>query len=130
MTQALDGLNCMVWVDDVVYWGEDEDDCSNTPDHVLEPLEEVSMFAAAHECVLFETSITCCGKVYSQGQVQHDADSLSGLANMRRPATAGELMQFLQAVNWLRTSLPRMAEVVWPLRVLLQVLMTGAKSRT
>ena len=29
----------------------------------------------------------------------------------------GELMQFLQAVNWLRTSLPRMAEVVWPVRI-------------
>lgn len=36
---------------------------------------------------------------------------------MHRPETAGELMQFLQAVNWLRTSLPRMAEVVEPLRL-------------
>ena len=34
--------------------------------------------------------------------------------------TAGELMQFLQAVNWLRRSWPRMAEVVWPLRVFLE----------
>ena len=49
---------------------------------------------------------------------------------MRRPETAGELMQFLQAVNWLRTSLPRMAEVVWPLRVLLEEMMAGAKNRT
>lgn len=28
----------------------------------------------------------------------------------------GELMHFLHAVNWLRTSLPRMAEIVAPLR--------------
>ena len=49
---------------------------------------------------------------------------------MRRPETAGELTQFLQAVNWLRTSLPRMAEVVYPLRVFLEEHLTGAKRRT
>ena len=49
-----------------------------------------------------------------------------GLSDMRRPQTASELMQFLQAANWLRTSLPRMAEVVQPLRVFLEQLMAGA----
>ena len=49
-----------------------------------------------------------------------DRECLSGLASMRRPQTASELMQFLQARNWLRTSLPRLAEVVQPLRVLLE----------
>ena len=49
---------------------------------------------------------------------------------MRRPQTASELMQFLQAANWLRTSLPRMAEVVQPLRVFLEQLMAGASRRT
>ena len=49
---------------------------------------------------------------------------------MRRPETAGELMQFLQAVDWLRTSLPRMAEVVYPLHVFLEEHLAGAKRRT
>ena len=39
-------------------------------------------------------------------------------------------MQFLQAVNWLRTSLPRMAEVVYPLRVFLEEHLAGAKRCT
>ena len=30
---------------------------------------------------------------------------------MRRPETAGELMQFLQVINWMRTSLPELAEL-------------------
>ena len=56
-------------------------------------------------------------KVHSQGVAQNDRERLTGLATMRRPETAGEMMQFLLAVNWLRTSfLPRMAEVVWPVR--------------
>ena len=33
-------------------------------------------------------------------------------------------------MNWLRTSLPRMAEVVAPLRLFLEELMAGAARRT
>ena len=39
-------------------------------------------------------------------------------------------MQFLQAVNWLRTSLPWLAEIVEPLRVLLEERMGGIQRRT
>ena len=49
---------------------------------------------------------------------------------MQRPQNASELMQSLQAVNWLRTSLPRMAEVVVPLRSFLEQLMAGASRKT
>ena len=39
-------------------------------------------------------------------------------------------MQFLQDMNWLRTSLPRMADAVAPLRLFLEELMAGAARRT
>ena len=55
---------------------------------------------------------------------------LQGLSDMRRPETGAELMQLLQAINRLRTSLPRMAEVVAPLRLFLEELMAGAARRT
>ena len=44
--------------------------------------------------------------------------------------TSGELMQFLQAVNWLLTSLPRMAEVVVPLRAFLEAHLADNPNRT
>ena len=68
--------------------------------------------------------------MFSQGRVSHDPVRLQGLSDMRRPETAAELMQFLQSMNWLRTSLPRMAEVVAPLRLFLEELMAGAARRT
>ena len=49
---------------------------------------------------------------------------------MRRPETAAELMQFLQAMNRLLTSLPRMAEDVAPLRLFLEERKAGAARRT
>ena len=68
--------------------------------------------------------------MYSQGRESHDPVPLQGLSDIRRSETAAELMQFFQAMNWLCTSLPRMAEVVAPLRLFLEELMTGAARRT
>ena len=89
----------------------------------------VGLFAAAHKCTFLSREIVC-GKVSSQGRVSHDPVRFQGLSDMRRPETAAELMKFPQAMNWLRTSLPRMAEVVASLRLFLEELMTGAARRT
>ena len=43
--------------------------------------------------------------------MSHDRARSSGLASMHRPQTVGELMHFLQAVNWFAMSFPRLAEV-------------------
>eukprot|EP00903_Cladosiphon_okamuranus_P006086 g5996.t1 len=88
MTELLDGLNCMVWVDDVIYWGHNEDDLLNTLELLLERRERAGLCAAAHKSIFFDTSITWCGKVYSRGEIKHDPERLSGLANLRRPETA------------------------------------------
>ena len=124
----LEGLSCIILVDGEIYYGLDETDLLNTLELILERLKEIGVYAATHKCTFFETSITWCGKVHSQGQVKHDPERLTGLATMRRPETAVDLMQF--AVNGLRTSLPRMAEVVRPLRVFLEEHLAGAKRRT
>lgn len=60
----------------------------------------------------------------------HDPERLRNLADMRRAETAGGLMPFPQVVNWLRTSLRRLAEVVGPLQRLLEEYMASAPCRT
>ena len=87
MPELLEGPNCMVWVDDVIYWAHDEDNVLNTLDLALECLEGVRLFATAHKCI-FNTSITWCGKVYSGGEVKHNPERLSDLTNLRRPETS------------------------------------------
>ena len=68
LTRVLEGLNCMVWVDDVIYWGLDETDLLNTLGLILERFDDVGLYPAAHKCTFFETNITRWGKVYSQGE--------------------------------------------------------------
>ena len=99
MTELLAGLNCKVWVDDIVWWGADEDNFLNTLDKIIGCLEGADLFAAVHKYMFFNTEIFWCGKVYSGRHVSRGLERLSGLASMRRPQTAGELMQLLQATN-------------------------------
>ncbi|CAN0398793.1 unnamed protein product, partial [Scytosiphon promiscuus] len=130
MAELLVGIKCKIWVDDVFFYADTEEELLDTLDEILARLESVGLFAAAHKCTFFAREIMWCGKVYSQGRVSYDPERLQGLSDMRRPETAVELMQFLQAMNWLRTSLPRMAQVVEPLRLFLEELMAGAPRRT
>ena len=51
------------------------------------------------------------------------------LVEIRRPETVCELMKFLNATNWIRLSLPHMAEIVVPLRALMEHRLKGT-SRT
>ena len=119
MTELLVGITCKIWVDDVCFYADTEDEPLDAIDEILARLETVGLFAAAHKCTFLSREIVWCRKVYSQGRVSHDPVRLQDLSDMRRPETAAELMKFLQAMNWLRTSLPRMAEVVAPLRLFL-----------
>ncbi|CAN0012806.1 unnamed protein product [Sphacelaria rigidula] len=130
ITELLVGLKCKIWVDGVFFFADTKDECFYTLDAILSRLENVGLFAAAYKGTFFASELVWCGKVYSHGRVSHDPVRLQGLSDMRRPETAAELMQFLQAVNWLRTSLPRMAKTVAPLRFFLEELMAGAARRT
>ena len=52
--------------------------------------------------------------------MSHDPERTQGLSELRRPETPGELMQFLQAINWMRTSLPELAVLEAPLQAFLE----------
>ena len=90
----LEALNCIIWVDDVIYWGLDETDLLNMLNLILERLEEVGLYVAAHKCTFLETSITWCGKVYSQGEIKCDPERLAGLLSMS-PRDCGRADAFL-----------------------------------
>ena len=111
---------CLVYVDDVIIWGRNVWELMDHFSWVVKKLMEVGLFVAAHKVTLYAREVKWCGKLYSGTGVRHDPERIRGLVEMRRPETVGELMQFLQAANWTRLSLPDMAEVVSPLRALLE----------
>ena len=75
--------------------------------------------------MFFSTEVKWCGKLYSADGVRHDPARIESLLNLRRPETGLELQHFLAATNWLHLHLPMLAEVVSPLRDLLESLLRG-----
>ena len=123
------GSACLIYVDDVKVTGRSVEELIVNLRAVLLRCIERGLFLAAHKLVLFAKEVKWCGKLYSGTVVRHDPERVRGLVEMRRPETVGELMKFLQATNWMRLSLPHMAEIVSPLRALMEHRLKGT-SRT
>ena len=116
---------CLVYVDDVIIWGRNVWELMDHFSWVVKKMMEVGLFVAADKVTLYAREVKWCGKLYSGTGVWHDPERIRGLVEMRRPETVSELMQFLQAANWMRLSLPDMDEVVSPLRALLERKLKG-----
>ena len=123
------GRACLIYVDDVKVIGRSVEELILNLRVVLLRCMERGLFLAAHKLVVFAKEVKWCGKLYSGTAVRHDPERVRGLVEMGRPETVGELMKFLQATNWMRLSLPHMAEVVAPLRALMEHRLKGT-SRT
>ena len=104
-----------MYVDDVIIWGRNVWELIDPFSWIVKELMEVGLFVAAHKVTLCAREVKWCVKLYSGTGVRHDPERIRGLVEMRCPETVGELMQFLEVANWMRQSLPNMAEVVSPL---------------
>ena len=92
-------------------WGETPEILLTRLLVILYHLLERDRCAADHNVVVFRKKINWCGKFLSGQPVSHDPKRTHGLSEVRRPEITGELMQFLQDINWMRTSLPELAEL-------------------
>ncbi|CAM9326823.1 unnamed protein product [Discosporangium mesarthrocarpum] len=99
ITAVLEGLLtkiCLLRVDDIIAWGAYAEDLVHNLDAVLGRLAERGIFPSGDKVVSYTLEIQWCGKVFTGRTVRHDQARVQGLADLCRPETAGELMQFLQ----------------------------------
>ena len=61
--------------------------------------------------------------------MSHHPERTQGLIELRRPETAGELIQFLQDINWMVTSLPEVAGLGAPLRALFEECLCNTRTK-
>ena len=66
-----------------------------------------------------------CGRITTPDGVTLDPRRIDGLLSMQRPETAGDLQQFICAINWMRKGIPEHNKNVGPLQTLLLTLTKG-----
>jgi hypothetical protein len=69
----------------------------------------------AVKCDLFCKEAEWCGRKISKEGIKFKPKNLSGLIDAASPTNAPELQQFLCASNWMRTDIPRYADLSDPL---------------
>ncbi len=124
------GKTCLVWLDDILVFGRTAEEHIKNLREVVRRLQSRRLKINAAKTSLFKKEIRWCGKLISGQGIRHDPERVSGLANAPRPQNAGELLQFLAAVNWMRTSIPDYAKTTAPLYDMKEDAMKGFQRRT
>ena len=74
------------------------------------------------KCSLVTQEAKWCGRIVTAAGITLDPCRIDGLLSMQRPETAGDLQQFICAINWMRKGIPEYNKNVCPLQALLLTL--------
>ena len=132
MQTILDGLlfaGVLLYLDDILLYGEREDDLVRKLDLVLTRLDARGIKLQPRKCDLFARSLTWVGHKISADGVEIDPAWLQTTLSIPEPVDAAQLQQFLAACNWVRGKIPNYATIVAPLQQLLQTALKGLRKR-
>jgi hypothetical protein len=88
------------------------------------------LFLHAAKCNRYGTEVRYCGRIITAEGVRYDSRTISTLQHMGTPQNGSDLVQYVAALNWMRSSLPLFAEKASPLQDLLEVAYKETKGRT
>jgi hypothetical protein len=78
------------------------------------------------KCSLYATKLRWCGRLISPTGVCFGPRRVQGLRDMEPPSMGAELQQFVCALNWMRTSLPKFSQLIAPLQAILELVYQAA----
>ena len=132
MTEILDTMlfvGVLLYLDDILVYATNPVDLVNRLKEVLVRLRARGIFVQPRKCVIFAKCITWVGHHVNADGIAIDPSWLDTTLSIPAPVNAGELQQFLAAVNWVRGKIPCYAELVEPLQSLLQRSLKGLRKR-
>jgi hypothetical protein len=66
----------------------------------------------AFKCVLFATTVRYCGRLITKDGVRFDPKNMEALRTMQEPPNGAALVQYVAAVNWIRSAIPNYSKRV------------------
>jgi hypothetical protein len=118
------------WLDDNMIHVTDEEKLLEVLEYFFNICLRHGHFLHAAKCNLYGTEVRYCGRIITAHGVRYDPRTMFTLQHMGTPQNGGDLVQYVAALNWMRSSLPLFAEKAAPLQDLQEVVYKGAKGRT
>jgi hypothetical protein len=110
-----------IWLDDNMIHVTSEEKLLEVLEHFFKKCLQHGLFLHAAKCDLYGTEVRYCGRIITAEGVRYDPRTMSTLQNMGTPQNGGDLVQYVAALNWMRSSMPLFAEKAAPLQDLLEV---------
>ena len=123
MDKVLRGLTwelCLVYLDDVIVWGKDEEEHLRNLRKVFERFREAGVTLRADKCTFMAPSVKYLGHVFEEGGYRPDPDKVKSLEMLKSPEDVKGVKRVLGMLSFYRRFLPNMAVVAAPMTELLK----------
>jgi hypothetical protein len=111
--------NIKVWLDDCLLHTKTEDDLLATLNIFFKQSREHGLKLYASRCVMFATTVRYCVRFITKDGVRFDPTNLEALQTMQQPQKGADLVQYVAAVNWMRSAISNYSKRVAPLQAAL-----------
>jgi RNase H-like domain found in reverse transcriptase len=122
--------NIKVWLNDCLLHTKTEDDLLETLNFFFKQRQEHGLKLHASKCVLSATTVRYCGSLITEYGVHFDPKNMLALQTMQEPQNGADFVQYVAAVNWMRSAITSCSKRVAPLQAALAKVFEGKSSRT
>ena len=116
----IDQGKVIVYIDDILGFAATYEEYLQLLDQILARCQEYRILVSIKKCTLGDHKIHFCGRDIDAHGFKFNPRSSGTIKDMKEPTTAGQLDQFLCALNYCRSALPRFAEISAPLKDLME----------
>jgi hypothetical protein len=122
--------NIKVWLDDCHLHTKTEDDLLATLNFFFKKCQEHGLKLHASKSVLFASTVRYCGRLITKDGARFDPKNMDALQTMQETQNGADLVQYVAAVNWMRSAIPNYSKCVAPLQAAPAKVFEGKSRRT
>lgn len=117
---GLQGIKCLVYLDDIVIYGSSLRDHNEKLTDVFKRLRQHSLKLQPAKCKFLRKEITYLGHVISEQGIKPDPTKISTVKNYPTPKNVDHVRSFLGLVSYYRKFIDNFSKVAYPLNNLLK----------
>jgi hypothetical protein len=117
-------------LDDCLLHTKTEDDLLATLNFFSKQCQKYGLKLHVSKCLLFATMLSKCGWLVIKDGVRFDPNNMAVLLSMCEPQNGSDLVQYVAAVNWMRSATPNYWKRASSLQEALAKVFEGKSRRT